>query len=117
MKQKIIPGLKKKLLLVEEDNEGFLCKITFYDTKFGKTKKVGKLTDITEGQFSEWVFRSRIGNYKNYTHVHKKYDKIGLIDALLEMKLKTAKESFFSKLEVDGLNDFDFNKSYLFEIL
>ena len=95
MKQAIL-NLKKKLLLVEfptlEIREDVAVK-----------SLIGKLTDIKEQQFGEWVFRSKIRTYKDYGHIGKKYDKFGLIDALLEMKFKTAKESFFSYLESQGI--------------
>jgi len=114
MKQQIL-NLKKKILLVElpegivapekSDNICIIQDIICFRTSNMKPtlRSFGKLTDITESLCAEWVFKSRIGTYKDYTCAPKSYDKIGLIDALLEMKFKTAKESFFSKLEAAGI--------------
>lgn len=92
MKQQIIEP-KKKLLLVEEENKGFLCKVNFLDTIFGKAKKVGKLTDIKEEQFKELVKENDELSLAGCGF--EDYDGTSICD--------TAKESFFSKLEKDGI--------------
>ena len=119
MKQQII-GLNKKLLLVElPERAKFISiegdKLYYYQEFLGikniksyrklseMCKYIGKLTDIKEEQFDGLVFRSKIVGYKDYNHKDKQLDKLGLFNALLEMKFKIAKESFFSKLEKDEI--------------
>ena len=108
MKQQIITGLKKKILLAELpgstennlisinhdsiDNEkvsrlflnsGYVLSFQFW------VNTVGKLTDVTESQCKELVGN----NYPHYCFNEGKF----------KIKCKTAQESFFSKLEVDGI--------------
>ena len=96
MKQQIISGLKKKLLLVEIDTTATPVKVhvTFNEDESIKmaAKLIGKLTDITESQFAEWVEDNGLGCFDNYK---------GIVDN--RYTCLTAKESFFSKLEVDGI--------------
>ena len=78
MKQKIIEGLKKKLLLVELpegtiDEPEYIATICMVPKDYWKL--IGKLTDIKEEQFKELV---------------KENDEL-------------SKESFLSKLEVEGI--------------
>lgn len=113
MKQQIIE-LKKKLLLVELpedtiqigysmfDNKGN-CYLEYYtnDKRCIKTRivlnmdsKNYKLTDITESQCEQWVeaYTSLENKFRNYT-----------TPAYIEFLMKTAKESFFSYLERQGI--------------
>ena len=116
MKQQIIE-LKKKLLLVELpegvmqigysmfDNKGN-CHLEYYTKDKGciktdvvidiNSESYGKLTDIKEDQFSEWVEIKRISFGRISYHDYQNKDK------WLYAK-STAKESFFSKLEADGV--------------
>lgn len=106
MKQQIISGLKKKLLLVElngsisTNNLPNKSLITWHDEKgFMHThlfdfniELIGKLTDITEEQFDKWVMHTQRDDYDlfwDYKTERYWYD--------------TAKESFFSKLEKDEI--------------
>jgi hypothetical protein len=109
MKQQIL-NLKKKLLIVELP-EGCLLpnvikgSILYYyvevkqDVDYcslpeGNYKEIGKLTDIKESQFAEWVeaYTSLENRFRNYT-----------TPAYIEFLMKTAKESFFSKLQADEI--------------
>lgn len=108
MKQQIIE-LKKKLLLVELP-EGYVV-VSVFPSKRTLTmwnengqyitekldfdvNEIGKLTDITESQFAEWVeaYTSLENRFRNYT-----------VPAYIEFLMKTAKESFFSKLQADEI--------------
>lgn len=75
MKQQIITGLKKKLLLVERDGVLFQTWRDIYDTR----PLIGKLTDIKEEQFADFSYEMKDSSYP--------------------FERTTAKESFFSKLE------------------
>ena len=76
MKQKVIEGLKKKILLVyEQEDSGFIESIK----KDLSLTYIGKLTDIKEEKFGEFV------DHPNSLTYH------------------TAKESFFSSLESHGV--------------
>lgn len=108
MKQQIIE-LKKKLLLVElpkgyvvvsvfppkrtltiwNENGQYITEKLDFDVD-----EIGKLTDITESQFVEWVeaYTSLENRFRNYT-----------APAYIEFLMKTAKESFFSKLQADEI--------------
>ena len=97
MKQQIIE-LKKKLLLVELPEGAINVKGFDY-------KLIGKLTNITEEQFEEWS-----GSYEwedapegsKYAYKDYKYGKE--TDDYWDMyPFDTAKESFFSKLEAEGI--------------
>jgi hypothetical protein len=83
MKQQIL-NLKKKLLLVELPHGNFL-ELAFAD------EFIGKLTDITEGQFDEWV------DWNEESQYYKDYTKDGWQGDI------TAYESFFSYLEAHGI--------------
>ena len=109
MKQQIIEGLKKKLLLVElpegaTDIEISVLGDIMYRHKLGLDilwqsngsgvkNLVGKLTDITEEQFSEWVKECDELTFEG--HAFEDYNGTSICD--------TAKESFFSKLEAEGI--------------
>lgn len=71
----------------------------------GQWKIISTSKDITEEIASKMVFRSKIGNYKDYTHVDKEFDEVGLINALLEMKFSTAIESFRSWQKSNGISN------------
>lgn len=100
MKQQIIE-LKKKLLLVElpegivapekSDNICIIQDIICFRTSNMKPtlRSFGKLTDIADSQFKEWVEN----NYPHYCFNEGKF----------KIKCKTAKESFFSYLEKEGI--------------
>lgn len=113
MKQQIITGLKKKLLLVEFPN--IKCELAgirgsvlyYYDEMMSKDdypisvelseviELIGSLTGITEEQYRQWVYgypTMLIGSNVVY---YKSYLSGGGLD--------TAKESFFSKLESHGI--------------
>jgi len=76
MKQKVIEGLKKKILLVyEQEDSGFIESIK----KDLSLTYIGKLTDIKEEKFGEFV------------------------DHPNSLTYRTAKESFFSALESHGV--------------
>ena len=115
MKQQIIE-FKKKLLLIElpegakdiHINEFYFfntrlsyqteTSLHFIETKErlleDKIKLIGKLTDITESQCEQWVeaYTSLENRFRNYT-----------TPAYIEFLMKTAKESFFSKLQADEI--------------
>lgn len=108
MKQQIIPGLKKKLLLVEFPEGASKIEISVLgDIMFEKgssldvlwlpddilvKKLIGNLTDIKEEQFTEYV-EKEFDTFRDYTQE----DSVG------SFVVNTAKESFFSKLEADGI--------------
>ena len=113
MKQQIIE-LKKKLLLVElpegaKDIEISVLGDIMYRHKLGldilwqsngsEVKNlVGKLTDITEEQFRQWVDKFHDGYYRDYK------EKISFSpDADTDIFFLSAKESFFSKLQAEGI--------------
>jgi hypothetical protein len=90
MKQQIL-NLKKKLLIVEiggELGDAFVELIR----KHGMAEIVGKLNDIKEGEFEQWVADNGLGCYDNYK---------GIVDN--KYTCLTAKESFFSYLEAQGI--------------
>jgi hypothetical protein len=97
MKQQIL-NLKKKLLIAETESFDPVKMIHEKSVSyFGqKMQLIGKLTDITEQQFAEWVPNSfnSLGNgiyeYADYCN-----NEICM--------LSTAKESFFSYLEKEGI--------------
>jgi hypothetical protein len=97
MKQQIL-NLKKKLLIAETESFDPVKMIHEKSVSyFGqKMQLIGKLTDITEQQFAEWVPNSfnSLGNgiyeYADYCN-----NEICM--------LSTAKESFFSYLESHGI--------------
>jgi hypothetical protein len=103
MKQQIL-NLKKKLLLVElpegivapekSDNICIIQDIICFRTSNMKPtmRSFGKLTNITEEQFVEWVHDNGLGCYDNYK---------GIVDN--KYTCLTAKESFFSYLERQGI--------------
>lgn len=92
MKQQIL-NLKKKLLIVELKSDKPVIE---HKGEFHTMQLIGKLTDITEQQFAEWVPNSfnSLGNgiyeYADYCN-----NEICM--------LSTAKESFFSYLEKEGI--------------
>jgi hypothetical protein len=108
MKQQIIE-LKKRLLLVElpkgyvvvsvfppkrtltiwNENGQYITEKLDFDVD-----EIGKLTDITDNQCEEWVesYTSLENRFRNYT-----------APAYIEFLMKTAKESFFSYLERQGI--------------
>jgi hypothetical protein len=115
MKQKIITGLKKKLLLVELPEGAYEIRFsvklknhliyrvgeTFSDAinlEEDNYNFIGKLTDIKEEEFTELVERFNNGAVRNY----KEKIPFDPSDDLANFCL-TAKESFFSKLEADGI--------------
>jgi hypothetical protein len=90
MKQQIL-NLKKKLLIVEiggELGDAFVELIR----KHGMAEIVGKLNDIKEGEFEQWVADNGLGCYDNYK---------GIVDN--KYTCLTAKESFFSYLKKEGI--------------
>jgi hypothetical protein len=94
MKQQIL-NLKKKLLLVEIESFDPVKIIHEKNVSyFGqKMELIGKLTDITEEQFEKWVEQYTIDKWRNY-----------LMQSQYHEWLKpTAKESFFSYLEKEGI--------------
>ena len=122
MKRQIL-NLKKKLLLVElpekingedvsinhsqddydqlefqyptHDFRGLQCYDNILLPKGNNHKPVGKLTDITEEQFKEWVEKFNNGAVRDYREQVLLFDPA---DDLANFCL-TAKESFFSYLE------------------
>jgi len=100
MKQQIL-NLKKKLLLVElpEGNNPNEFLLTWdsgdiFHSKLLEVDLIGKITDIAEEQFNQWVkdgsYMKTFWNYlKNDTHKSN--------------QLQTAKDSFFSYLEKEGI--------------
>jgi hypothetical protein len=91
MKQKIL-NLKKKLLLVEIGGE-LSTEFLAIMNEHGMAEILGKLTDITEEQFKEWVESFGQNGYMNYLS-GSQYS---------ELLKPTAKESFFSYLESHGI--------------
>lgn len=81
MKQQIITGLKKKLLLVERD--GSVLQQPHFEFSDKIINIYGKLTDIKEEKFAEFAQEMKDTSYP--------------------FEITTAKESFFSKLETDGI--------------
>lgn len=100
MKQQIL-NLKKKLLLVEIESFDPVKIIHEKNVSyFGqKMELVGKLTDITEEQFKEWVEKFNNGAVRDYREQVLLFDPA---DDLANFCL-TAKESFFSYLEKEGI--------------
>lgn len=96
MKQQIL-NLKKKLLIVELETFDPVKMIHEKNVSyFGqKMQLIGKLTDITEEQFKEWVESTvcYIGS-SEHTECYYNYHK--------GSPFSTAKESFFSYLESQG---------------
>jgi len=106
MKQQIL-NLKKKLLIVELPEgasnirayNGSIHYDILINTEaptnlLAKVKNlIGKLTDITEEQFKEWVESFGQNGYMNYLS-GSQYS---------ELLKSTAKESFFSYLEKEGI--------------
>jgi hypothetical protein len=96
MKQQIL-NLKKKLLLVELP-EGAITNNRYVATICQVPKDtcnlIGKLTDITEQQFADFVSMHKSSNdtwrYANYKNLSGQW-------------FDTAKESFFSYLEANGV--------------
>ena len=114
MKQQIIE-LKKKLLLVELPEDATNLKLKYgknltYSRQHSivaelfdfKIVLIGKLTDIKEEQFAEWV-EHEFDTFRDYRHE----DSIG------SFMLNTRKESFFSALEANEVyfeaNEYYFN--------
>lgn len=67
---------------------------------------------VTEEHAANIVHKGGIGTYRDYVYAsekHEKLDEVGLFNALLEMKFKTAIESFNSLLKSKGL---DTDKNY-----
>lgn len=91
MKQQIL-NLKKKLLLIEIGGE-LSTEFLAIMNEHGMAEILGKLTDITEEQFAEWVECFGIGRWRNYL-IESQY---------IEYLKPTAKESFFSYLESQGV--------------
>ena len=112
MKQQIIE-LKKKLLLVElpecyvvvsvfppkrtlttwNENGQYITEKLDFDVD-----EIGKLTDITESQYQQWVDKFNNGAYRNYKDEYPFYPDFDTDNFYL-----TAKESFFSKLQADEI--------------
>jgi hypothetical protein len=106
MKQQIL-NLKKKLLLVEMPEGAYNVKVRFgnyltYFKPFSKVvakfdfniKEVGKLTYITEEQFQNWVEKlMQDQHFQNYNWQ----------GVIIDRWVKTAKESFFSYLQANGV--------------
>jgi hypothetical protein len=129
MRQQIL-NLKKKLLIVELPERSQFVSVEgdelYYTAPFlgmseighftklnFPVKLIGKLTEITEEQFadfisSKWMLTTNSDNvlrYKDYMAVFDPYNK------------KTAKESFFSYLEANGVyfeNPLDWEKKAYF---
>lgn len=118
MKQAIL-NLKKKLLLVELpegitdvhiNKEVYKNKVSYRtqtSLHFIETKEdllsdnceiIGKLTDITESQFAEWVDKFNNGAFRNYKDEYPFYPDFDTDNFFL-----TAKESFFSYLEKEEI--------------
>ena len=97
MKQAII-SLKKKLLLMEVESFDPV-KIIYEKTVsyFGqKLNLIGKIADITEEQFA--LINPKTRNGHNELVYPSYYESVGS-----GIGLNTAKESFFSKLEAEGI--------------
>lgn len=98
-------NLEKKLLIVDfkskEKFDSFLeCDFAIeHKDKECKLLYIG--SEMTEEYASELVFRSKIGNYKDYSYKEGTLPN-SLLDALRQMKFKTAKESFISAIEYEG---------------
>lgn len=74
---------------------------------------IGKLSEVTEEQFArivQVISNGRISGKPQY----RKYNDKTLIPA--NMWVRSARESFFSKMEAEGL-DLDPDRSFLFRIL
>lgn len=113
MKQHAISGLKKKLLIVELPEDGSILRIkkgtltvetenenldTVDYLLLDNCSLIGKLTDITEEQFFELMnssFYKDVDNLFPGKMLYKNY--------LNNLWFNTAKESFFSKMEVEGI--------------
>lgn len=129
MKQQIL-NLKKKLLLIELPEGAKDIKISTLGDIIFKTsgtkevvwladdrvvrKCIGKLTDITERQYKQWVDKFNNVAYRNYKDEYSFYPDFDTDNFFL-----TAKESFFSYLEKEGIlfsNPLDWEKkAYLFK--
>lgn len=111
MKVRKIESLKKNVLIVdgrEFDYEIFKSGIFLKDENGqfnfteGKWKLLGKLKDLTESDFEPLVkslpaiFNPELKDYKNYTLKNKL--------ASMHYNLESAKESFLSALESEGLH-------------
>lgn len=103
-------NLKKIILIVEfEDSQHLQNVISCHNTGIRfmsdneqPTKFICKGNELTEESASELVFRSKIGNYKDYSYKEGTIPD-NLLDALRQMKFKTAKESFISAIEVNNM--------------
>jgi hypothetical protein len=95
MKQQILEGLKKKLLLVEIVHSGENLGL-----KKEEIKDITKLTHITEDKFAEWVQLISNGKITGQKQYRKDSDTTGIP---ANMWVTTAKESFFSYLESQGI--------------
>lgn len=95
MKQQIL-NLKKKLLLIEIGGE-LSTEFLAIMNEHGMAEILGKLTDITEEQFAEWVEKFYDGAIRDYRE-----GSFDPADDLANFCL-TAQESFFSYLELQGI--------------
>ena len=78
----------------------------------GNWEYIGLSKELTEEQCDTIVHKGGLRTYKDYVYAsvpHKRLDEVGLFNALLEMKFKTARESFNSLLQSLNL---DLNKNY-----
>ena len=66
--------------------------------------------NITEDQAATIVKKGGLRTFKDYTYVDQDLDEVGLFNALLQFKIKTAKESLDTLLLSESL---DLNKNYL----
>ena len=66
--------------------------------------------DITEDQAATIVKKGGLKTFKDYTYVDQDLDEVGLFNALLQFKIKTAKESLDTLMLSESL---DLNKNYL----
>lgn len=96
MKQQILKGLKKKVLIVERDAKSVYLLDLKELSKTFQLDKMLKLTDAKEEQFAELVERFE-GRFENYG------PSVGYTSPGSEYNLHTAKESFFSYLEKEGI--------------
>jgi hypothetical protein len=106
----LILNLKKKLLIIDYETEekfdqawhsySIPCIFTFH-TDGSRVKPLFNGLELTEKYVEDLVFRSKIGNYKDYNYKEGTLD-FALLDALLQMKFKTPTESFISAIESLG---------------
>lgn len=103
-------NLKKKLLIIDYETEEkfdqawhsyLIPGIAIFHTDGSQVKPLFNGLELTEKHVEDLVFRSKIGNYKDYNYKEGTLGN-GLLDALAQMKFKTAIESFISAIEKEG---------------